>query len=283
MTQVRPTESANRETARPTPVPGPAPVARPSAFAADRLVAGTKPGQPAPKAEPAQPHGFLYRLFFGNEENKLFQIKVNLIHFKDILMGVWGAVQAGPLAPLFTIFDKLGGGITAGLARLQTRALAHEATALSRTLAWFGRAAGPTRTVAGVTAKWLERSAPLFGWLVAVQDLVKAVRVQGNEKVGGAKKTLAWATFGLSVIGSVASTAAAWGAAGALVTAATGLAAPALGAIAIGCFALSLLTGWLATRGTPKPDHTARTRKKPAVPSATKLPASVPPSPAKLA
>lgn len=274
MTTVRPTDSANREPARPKPAAGPAPVARASAFDADKLVASSaKPLEDVLNGN-TKKHGWFYELLFGNEENKLFQIKANLLHFKDIVMGLWGALQAGPLAPLFSVFDKLGAGITAGLARLQTRALATEANALTKTLAWFGRAAGPIRTVATVGLKWLERSAPLFGWLVAVQDLTKAIRVQDNQKVGGVKKTLAWTTFALSVIGSVASTAAAWGAVGALVTAATGLAAPALGAIAIGCFAASLLTGWLATRGTPKPVHTARVpRPKAPQPALTPSPA----------
>lgn len=273
MTTVRPTDSANREPARPKPAAGPAPMARASAFDADKLVGSSaKPLADVLNGD-TKKHGWFYTMLFGNEENKLFQIKANLLHFKDIVVGLWGALQAGPLAPFFSLFDKLGAGITAGLARLQTRALATEANALTKTLAWFGRAAGPIRTVATVGLKWLERSAPLFGWLVAVQDLMKAMRVQDNEKVGGVKKTLAWTTFALSVIGSVASTAAAWGAVGALVTAATGLAAPALGAIAISCFALSLLTGWLATRGTPTPAQTARAlKRKPVQPSQPLVP-----------
>lgn len=272
MTTVRPTDSANRDQARPTPAAGPAPVARAATYKADALVSTKKqPAEtPKPETEKEKEHGWLYRMFFGNEENKLFQIKANLIHFKDIVMGFWATVQAGPLAPLFNLFDNLGAGITAGLARLQTRAMANEASALTKTLAWLGRAAGPVRTVATVGLKWLERSAPLFGWLVAAQDLAKAVRVQGNEKVGAGKKALAWTTFALGVIGSVASTAAAWGAVGAAVTAATGLGIPALGAIAIGCFALSLLTGWLSTRGTPKPDYATRAKKQPAAIAAAK-------------
>ena len=226
----------------PTPAPAPA-----------------KP-KPAPSPAPAEEgeKGVLHRfwdLMFGNVENKLFQIKFNLIYFKDAVLAFSTAAQAGPFGPLFTFVDKVGGLASGVLTRLRgtAAAMAQRSANFGKLYAWFGRAAAPLRAAGAVTLKWLERSAPLFGWLVAVQDLITAIKRQGEAQISGGRKVLSWATFGFSAIGATASTIAAWCTVGAAASAPTGIGPVGLGTIAIACFGLSLLCGWLGGREPAKP------------------------------
>lgn len=251
---------------RPTDAP-----ARPARIAGDTIVK-TRTPEPEPEllAPPKGATGWvrtLWNMMFGNTENKLFQIKFNLIHFKDLLMGLMQALQAGPLAPLFHVTDKIGAFLAGGTARLQTTAA--EGGVLGRALGALGRVAAPVAQVGRVAFKWLERSAPVFGMLVAVQDLYKATLLQGDEKISGDRKVMAWATFAFSAIGATASTVAAWSAVGAAIAVPLGIGSVGLGTIAIACFALSLLTGWLGSRlAKEQAAATAKSSAKPAKPLA---------------
>ena len=239
--------------------PAVAAAARPARITGDTRIAA-RPAVPEPEPEllaaPREAKGWLrtlWNLMFGNTENKWFQIKVNLIHFKDLLLGVMQALQAGPLSPLFTVVEKVGALFAGTTARLRGVGVTAESGLGSRAMAWLGRAAAPATRVGAVAFKWLERGAPLFGMLVAVQDLYKAAMLQGDGQIGAGRKAFAWATFALSAVGATASTVAAWSATGAAVALPTGIGSVGLGTIAIVCFGLSLLTGWLGSRLAKQP------------------------------
>ncbi len=241
---------------RPAPAPAKAVVTRPAAAPA-RFTGDTRVKTQAAEPEPellAAPKGAtgwvraLWNMMFGNTENKLFQIKFNLIHFKDILMGFMQMLQSGPLAPLFTLTDKVGAFLAGTLARLNGSAAGAESGVMSRAFAGLGRMAAPVANIARIAFKWLERAAPVFGLLVAVQDLYKAAALQGDAKVSGDRKVFAWATFLFSAVGATASTIAAWSALGAVIAVPVGIGSVGLGTVAIVCFGLSLLTGWLGSR-----------------------------------
>lgn len=245
---------------RPAPAPAKAvgkrparrPVQRPTRLAGDTRIR-TRPAAPEPElfGPPKAATGFwrtLWNLMFGNTENKWFQIKFNLIHFKDVLMGLMQALQAGPLSPLFTLTDKVGAFAAGTLSRLRGSAVGAESGAIARLFGALGRAASPIGKLLAIALKGLERAAPIFGMLVAVQDLYKAALLQGDDRVSADRKVFAWATFGFSAVGAAASTVAAWSALGAAVAVPIGIGSLGLGTIAIGCFGLSLITGWLGAR-----------------------------------
>ena len=263
------TASAARLAGTPARIAPAAPIARPARIAGDtRLVMRPAPPAPpaskapadAPEAPGAEPEllappkeakGWvrtLWNLMFGNTENKWFQIKVNLVHYKDVVLGVMQALQSGPLSPLFTVVDKVGALFAGTTARLRGVGVTAESGLGARALAALGRAASPLTKLGAMAFKWLERGAPLFGILVAVQDLYKAAMLQGDGKVGADRKVFAWATFAFSTVGATASAIAAWSAVGATVAVPLGFATVGLGTIAIACFGLSLLTGWLGAR-----------------------------------
>lgn len=230
--------------------PAPAAVLAPAGFSRDRALTSVGAKQPtAPLAEAELSWTDHVRNFmFGNVENKLFQIKLNLVRFKDVLFALATWVQTGPLQPLFTLLDKVGGLFSAGLARLQGRAaldaVAVGPSRLSRATQWVKGASRPIGRICAVSMKWLERSAPIFGWLVAGQDLYEATKLQCDGRSPTNRRFLGWTTAALSAVGAMASTLSAWsiGSAGA----AGG--SPVLATVAIVAFGLSLLTGWLASR-----------------------------------
>lgn len=226
--------------AKPTPTTTP----KPTTTTAAKPVVASKPTATTEGEAPKGWAGWLRDFFFGNIENKFFQIKVNLMHIVTTL-------QTGPLQPLFTLIERFGALISAG----QVRLLGGTASMAQRT-SLLGRLVRAVYVPLGagikVGVRFLERTAPLFGWLVTGQDVYAAVKVQGDEKATNYKKGLTWASAGFSAIGATASTIVAWCLTGAAATAPTGVGPAALGTIAILCFGASLLTGWLARRQTPK-------------------------------
>ncbi|MDB5099208.1 MAG: hypothetical protein JWM80_3629 [Cyanobacteria bacterium RYN_339] len=198
-----------------------------------------------PKGMPGWLH-HVWDLMFGNTENKLFQIKMNLIHFKDVLLNLVTVLETGPLQPLFTLIEKVGGLISGGFSRF--KGLSAEGGAIGKVAGFLGKCAKPAQRVLGASFRFLERTAPIFGWLTTVQDGYKAIIFQGDKRSSGQRKFYGWATFALSAIGATASTIGAWAATGAAVTLPTGFGAVTLGTVAIVAFGLSLLTGWLGSR-----------------------------------
>lgn len=202
-----------------------------------------------PKGLPGWLH-HVWDMLFGNTENKLFQIKMNLIHFKDVVVNLMTVMETGPLQPIFTLVDKLGALVSGGFSRF--KGLSAEGNAFGKVLGFLGKVAKPVQRALGVTFRFLERTAPIFGWLTAVQDGYKAFVYQDDKHSTTRRKVLGWTTFGLSTIGAIASTVGAWAATGAAATLPTGFGPVTLGTVAIVCFGLSLLTNWMASREAKK-------------------------------
>jgi hypothetical protein len=198
-----------------------------------------------PKGLPGWLH-HVWDLMFGNTENKVFQIKMNLIHFKDVVVNLMTVMETGPLQPIFTLIDKLGALLSGAFSRF--KGLSAEGNGLGKVLGFLGKVAKPVQRVLGVAFRFLERTAPIFGWLTAVQDGYKAFVYQGDQRSSGQRKFYGWATFALSAIGATASTIGVWATTGAAATLPTAFGPVTLGTVAIVAFGLSLLTNWLAKK-----------------------------------
>lgn len=194
----------------------------------------------------------VWNMFLGNTENKAFQVKLNLIHYKNIGLTFIGWLQTGPLAPVTTLVEKVGGLVTGTVARFRGLAAADAAEAglMGKVAGAVSKAASPVGRVLGIAFKWLERTAPIFGALTAVQDVYRAVGFQKDAGSTTGRKALGWATAALSTVGAIASTCAAWSAAGAVLTSWTGIGPAAFGTIAICCFLASMGSNWITSRMT---------------------------------
>lgn len=235
------------------PAPAHAHKASRDQFTRTKATPQNKPDEHEVMQAPEKAPGWVKRLWdltFGNVENKLFQIKLNLLQFKDVVIGLIQTLESGPLQPLFNVVENVGGWISGLLtgARAAARDTAAGSSKLGRAIAVLGSAFKPLKAVGAVVAKGLERTAPIFGWLTAFQDTWRAIGFQTDKDAPLKEKVMRWATAGLSIVGATASSIAAWGAVGAAIAAPTGIGGATLGTIAIVAFGLSILTGWAANR-----------------------------------
>jgi hypothetical protein len=244
----RPTPQPAGKAAEQAPAKAAAPKEAAPAIARDAVVVKTTtddtPAQAAPKPEEKKSlFKKFVEVYFGNTENKLFMLKFNSLHFKEKVLSTLNAVESGPIAK---VVDFAKGGL-AKLGALKS-AVFGKLAAAGGEAGFFSKAMGKVGKVGGVAFKFMEKAAPFFGWLVAGQDAVGAVKSYNDPKSSGLRRGLLTATAGFSIVGAAASTVALSAAA----MAAVGVSAPLLGGVAIACFAGSLLTGWLASRQKAK-------------------------------
>lgn len=210
------------------------------AIARDSVVVRAK-ADPAP-AQPEEHKGPLKKFldfYLGNTENKLFMLKFNSLHCKEKLLGLLNSVESGPVAMAVDkvkgLFGKLGQFKAAMASKMAAGGA--EAGVVAKALGKLGKASG-------VMFRGFEKIAPGFGWLVAGQDSVSAVKSYNDKQSTGLRRGLLTATAGFSLVGAAASTLAL----SATAMAAIGATPALLGAVAIGCFGGSLLTGFLASK-----------------------------------
>lgn len=210
------------------------------AIARDSVVVRSKadPAPPQPEEHKGAFRKFL-DFYLGNTENKLFMLKFNSLHFKEKLLSLANSAESGPVA-------KAVGGVKKAFGKLgQIKAKVAGKMAEGGAEAGFlAKALGSVGKVGGVVLRGFEKIAPAFGWLVAGQDSVSAVKSFSDKHATGLRRGLLSATAVFSLVGAGASTLALSGAAMAAIGATPAL----LGAVAIGCFGGSLLTGFLASK-----------------------------------